>query len=348
MTDSTSQSRAFGDAVLAARMRMAPEDFFVEEVPAFEPTGDGEHLLLTIEKRGMNTGFVARELARWAGVAEHAVGFAGQKDRHAVTVQRFSVQLPGRDAPDTGLLERDGLRVLDQARHRRKLPRGALAGNRFVLVLREVAGARDAIEARLAQVAAQGVPNAFGEQRFGHGGGNVGKALAMFAQGARGARMGREQRAMLLSAARSALFNAVLDARVADGSWNRAMEGEVWMLSGSRSVFGPEPWNELLAQRLETFDIHPSGPLWGRGGLRSEGPCRALELAALDDPGSLALRDGLERAGLEQERRALRVRAEGLAWEGLDASSLRLAFALPPGSYATAVLAQLGAVVDAS
>jgi tRNA pseudouridine13 synthase len=348
MTDIARHPLAFGDAVLGARIRTAPEDFFVEELPGFEPAGEGEHLLLTVEKRGMNTGFVARELARWAGVAEHAVGFAGQKDRHAVTVQRFSVQLPGREAPDLALLERDGLRVLAQARHRRKLPRGALAGNRFVLVLREVSGARDAIEARMAQIAAQGVPNAFGEQRFGHGGGNVGKALAMFAQGARGARMGREQRAMLLSAARSALFNRVLDARVADGSWNRGMEGEVWMLAGSRSVFGPEPWNEALAQRLEGFDIHPSGPLWGRGGLRSEGDCRALELLALEDRDSLALRDGLERAGLEQERRALRVQAGGLAWEWLDASSLRLAFALPPGSYATAVLAQLGAIDDAA
>ncbi|KAF1696139.1 tRNA pseudouridine(13) synthase TruD [Pseudoxanthomonas koreensis] len=348
MTDISPESRAFGDAVLTARIRTAPEDFFVEELPAFEASGEGEHLLLTIEKRGMNTGFVARELARWAGVAEHAVGFAGQKDRHAVTVQRFSVQLPGREAPDLALLERDGLRVLVQARHRRKLSRGALAGNRFVLVLREVTGQRGAIESRLAQVAAHGVPNAFGEQRFGHGGGNVGKALAMFAKGARGARMGREQRAMLLSAARSALFNRALAARVADGSWNRGMEGEVWMLAGSRSVFGPEPWSEALAQRLEAFDIHPSGPLWGRGNLRSEGACRALELAALDDAESLALRDGLERAGLEQERRALRVQAEGLEWEWLDASALRLSFSLPPGSYATAVLAQLGAIADAS
>ena len=348
MSDPGAAPGAFGAPVLSARIRVAPEDFRVEEIDGFEASGDGEHLLLTVEKRGMNTGFVARELARWAGVPEVAVGFAGQKDRHAVTVQRFSVQLPGREAPELATLERDGLRVLAQARHRRKLSRGALSGNRFVLVLREVAGERDGIEARLAQLAARGVPNAFGEQRFGHAGGNVGKALAMFAQGPRGARMGREQRSMLLSAARSALFNQVLDARVADGSWDRGLDGEVWMLSGSRSVFGPEPWNDALAQRLAGFDIHPSGPLWGRGALRSEGDCRQLELAALDDARSLALRDGLERAGLEQERRALRVQAEGLAWEWPDPSSLRLSFSLPPGSYATAVLAQLGEVQDAA
>lgn len=339
---------AFGAPALRARIRTSQEDFRVEELDGFEASGEGEHLLLTIEKRGMNTGFVARELARWAGVPEVAVGYAGQKDRHAVTVQRFSVQLPGREAPDPALLERDGLRVLAQARHRRKLSRGALDGNRFVLVLREVNGDRAGIEARLAQVAARGVPNAFGEQRFGHGGGNVGKALAMFAQGARGARMGREQRSMLLSAARSALFNRVLEARVAAGDWDRGMDGEVWMLAGSRSVFGPEPWSEALAQRLAGFDIHPSGPLWGRGMLRSENACRELELAALDDAESMELREGLERAGLEQERRALRVLAEGLSWDWPDASSLRLSFSLPPGSYATAVLAQLGAIEDAS
>ena len=339
---------AFGAPVLSARIRAVPEDFRVEELPAFEPAGAGEHLLLTVEKRGMNTGFVAGAIARWAGVPELAVGFAGLKDRHAVTVQRFSVQLPGRDAPDLAALDQDGLRVLAQARHRRKLSRGALDGNRFTLVLRDVAGDREAIEARLLEIAARGVPNAFGEQRFGHGGGNVGKAIAMFAQGPRGKRMGREQRSLLLSAARSALFNRVLAMRVADGSWDRGLEGEVWMLAGSRSVFGPEPWSDALAGRLAAFDIHPSGPLWGRGALRSTDASQALELAALDDGPSLALRDGLERAGLEQERRALRVQASGLSWEWLDATSLQLAFSLPPGSYATAVLDPLGRIEDAA
>ncbi|WP_372015168.1 tRNA pseudouridine(13) synthase TruD [Pseudoxanthomonas sp. 10H] len=348
MSDSGAGHSAFGGPVLSARIRVQPEDFRVEEIDAFEASGDGEHLLLTVEKRGMNTSFVAGAIARWASVPEVGVGFAGLKDRHAVTVQRFSVQLPGREAPDVATLEQDGLRVLAQARHRRKLSRGALAGNRFVLVLRELQGGREAIDARLAEVAARGVPNFFGDQRFGHGGGNVGKALAMFAQGARGKRMGREQRSMLLSAARSALFNRVLAARVAGGSWDRGLEGEVWMLEGSRSVFGPEPWSGPLEQRLAAFDIHPSGPLWGRGGLRSEGACRALETGALEDHVSLALRDGLERAGLEQERRALRVRPQALAWDWLAADSLRLSFALPAGSYATAVLEQLGAVTDAA
>ena len=348
MNDPGAAHPACGGPVLSARIRVRPEDFRDEELDAFEASGEGEHLLLTVEKRGMNTGFVAGAIARWAGVPELAVGFAGLKDRHAVTVQRFSVQLPGREPPELSLLEQDGLRVLAHARHRRKLSRGALDGNRFTLVLRDVQGVRVAIEARLAQLAARGMPNAFGDQRFGHAGGNVGKALAMFAQGPRGKRMGREQRSMLLSAARSALFNRVLAARVADGSWERGLEGEVWMLDGSRSVFGPEPWSAPLAQRLADFDIHPSGPLWGRGALRSEGACRDLETGALDDEVSRALRDGLERAGLEQERRALRVRPRKLPWDWPDAGSLRVTFALPPGSYATAMLEQLGRVDDAA
>ena len=340
--------RAHGAPVLAARIRAAPEDFDVTEVSGFEASGAGEHLLLTIEKRGMNTAFVARLLAEWAGVDERAVGYAGLKDRHAVTRQRFSVQLPGREAPDVATLEHDdsttgqSLRVLEQARHSRKLPRGALAGNRFVLVLREVEGDEASIESRLQAMAARGVPNYFGSQRFGHG--NLDKARRMFG----GMRVRREERALLLSAARSELFNRVLAARVAGGSWERGLEGEAWMLDGSRSVFGPEPWSEVLAARLAAFDIHPSAPLWGRGALRSADAAQALELAALDDADSAGLRAGLEAAGLKQERRATRLRPEGLAWEWIGAGALRLEFTLPAGTYATSVLAELGPASDAA
>ena len=251
--------RAHGAPVLQARIRTVAEDFFVEELPAFAASGAGEHLLLTVEKRGMNTPFAAQRIARWAGVPVSAVGFAGMKDRHAVTRQRFSVWLPKRVAPPLEALQSDDLRVLDHVWHSRKLPRGALAGNRFVLVLRGVQGASEAIEARLRAIAAQGVPNAFGRQRFGRDGGNVAAALAMFA----GQRVRRETRTLLLSAARSALFNQVLAARVAAGSWATALEGEVFMLDGSHSVFGPEPLTPALQSRLAAFDIHPTGPLWG-------------------------------------------------------------------------------------
>ena len=344
--------RAHGDAVLTATIRQDAEDFRVDELDAFAPSGQGEHLLLTIEKRGMNTQFVARLLAQWAGVDERAVGYAGLKDRHALTTQRFSVQLPGRADPEIAALEAmaagagQGLRVLAAARHSRKLPRGALAGNRFVLTLREVEGDAAAIDARLQRIADAGVPNYFGEQRFGHGGGNTAKALAMFAAPRR--RIAREQRAMLLSSARSALFNRVLAVRVDAGSWARGLDGEVWMLAGTRSVFGPEARSAELDARAAAHDIHPTAPLWGRGALRSAGEARACELAALDDPEAAALRAGLEHAGLEQDRRATRLLPGALAWAWPDAATLTLAFALPAGCYATAVLAELGAIRNAA
>lgn len=337
-------ARAHGASVLTARIRVSAEDFFVEELPAFEASGAGEHLLLTIEKRGMNTAFAAKRIAAWAGVDESAIGQAGMKDRHAVTRQRFTVWLPKKVAPDLDALQSDDLRVLDHAWHARKLPRGALAGNRFVLVLRDVEGQRDAIDARLQAIATQGVPNYFGEQRFGRGGNNVQQAVAMFA----GRRVKREERSMLLSAARSELFNRVLAARVEARTWNSALDGEVWMLDGSRSVFGPEALTDALQARLDGFDIHPTGPLWGEGELRSGDVAREVELAAMQGDSATRLRNGLERAGLKQERRALRLRPEALAWHWLDDGALELRFDLPPGCYATTVLRELGDVVDAA
>jgi len=334
---------ALGESVLGAHIRVTPEDFFVEELSGFEASGAGEHLLLTVEKRGMNTAFAAKRIAAWAGVGEMAIGYAGLKDRHAVTRQRISVHLPKKVAPDVDALQSDDLRVLEHHWHSRKLPRGALAGNRFVLVLRDVKGDPAAIEARLQAIADHGVPNYFGEQRFGRDGDNVAQALAMF----RGRRVAREKRGLLLSAARSELFNRVLAARVRNATWNRPLDGEVWMLDGRRSVFGPEPLTSELSRRLEAFDIHPTGPLWGRGNLRSQDAAADVELTALADDLAQALRRGLEKAGLEQERRALRLRPTALTWRWLAADVLELGFDLPAGTYATSVLAELGDVTDA-
>lgn len=328
--------RAHGPAVLEGVFRARPEDFLVEELPGFEPSGAGEHLLLEVEKRGMNTVHAAKLLARWAGIGEVGVGYAGLKDRHAVTRQRFSVHLPRRVAPDLATLEADGLRVLSAHWHARKLPRGALRGNRFTLVLRDSVGEAAAVEARLQAIAARGLPNYFGEQRFGRDGDNVEAARRLFA----GQHLRREQRSILLSAARSHLFNAVLAARIDAGAWDTGLDGEVWMLDGRHSVFGPEAMTPALAARVASFDIHPTGPMWGRGEPRCQGAVRALETAVLEPFADL--RAGLEAAGLEQERRALRVRVAGLAWERPEAATWRLSFELPAGAYATGLLSELG------
>ena len=328
--------RAYGDAVLQARFKSVPEDFLVEELPSFEPTGEGEHLLLTVEKTGMNTAFAARKLAAWAGITDMGIGYAGLKDRQARTRQRFTVHFPKRVSPDLALLEAEDFHVLAHSWHNRKLSRGALEGNRFVLTLREAVGEHEAVTARLRAIAEGGLPNYFGEQRFGRAGDNVDSARRMFA----GARVKREQRSIYLSAARSVMFNEVLAARIRAGDWNTGREGEVWMLDGSQSVFGPQDPDAELRERLARQDIHPTGPMWGRGELRSIGATRELEAQAV--AGFEDLKLGLEAAGLKQERRALRVPVRELEWNWPQPDVLQLSFVLPPGAYATEVLAELG------
>ncbi|KZC17333.1 tRNA pseudouridine(13) synthase TruD [Rhodanobacter sp. FW510-R12] len=326
---------AFGEPPLTARLRASPEDFQVEEILGYDADGAGEHALLWVEKRGANTDWVARELAKFAGVPQVAVGYAGMKDRHAVTRQAFSVQLAGKPDPDWSAFPRAEVKVLAATRHSRKLKRGALRGNRFVLVLREVQGDRTAAERVLEQIAARGVPNYFGEQRFGREGGNVAQARAMFG----GRRVDRDKRSFLLSAARSQIFNGVLAARVKRGAWDSPLDGEIWSLAGSRSWFGPEPFDATLAERLARGDIHPSGPLWGQGEPPSQGEAGALEReigAANSD-----LADGLAAARMEQERRPLRLLPKDLRWHWLGDDALELSFELPAGAYATVVVREL-------
>ena len=334
------EGSAFGEPLLRAVMRSVPEDFEVDEELGFAASGEGEHLLLRVEKRSANTVWVAQQLARWAGIPERSVGYAGLKDRHAVTRQSFSLHLPNRRSPPLDSLAVEGVRVLAAEWHRRKLPRGALAGNRFRLLLRNLEGDHDAIAARLEAIARRGFPNAFGSQRFGRDGGNIARARALFG----GARAPRAERGMLLSAARSALFNAVLQQRIVDGSWEHGGSDDVWMLDGRGSHFGPEALTEELQARCAALEIHPTGPLWGRGSPATTGAVLARELAAA--AAEPVLSQGLEQAGLEQERRALRARARELAWS-FGEGTLELRFGLQRGSYATAVLEALGAVEDA-
>jgi tRNA pseudouridine13 synthase len=326
---------AYGVPPLKARLRSTPEDFVVEEILGYDADGTGEHALLWVEKRGANTDWVARELAKFAGVSQVAVGYAGMKDRHAVTRQAFSVQLAGKPDPDWSTFPHAEVKVLAATRHSRKLKRGALRGNRFVLVLREVQGDPAATEQVLTQIAARGVPNYFGEQRFGREGGNVAQARAMFA----GRRVERDKRSFLLSAARSQIFNDVLAARVEHAVWDTPLDGEIWSLAGSRSWFGPEPFNEALAERLARADIHPSGPLWGQGEPPTQGDAGALEREIGAANGDLTA--GLASARMDQERRPLRLMPKDLKWRWLDDTALELSFELPAGAYATVVVREL-------
>ncbi len=326
---------AFGGPPLVGRLRVEPEDFFVDELIGFSASGSGEHWLVHVEKRAANTAWALRRLASFAGVGERELGYAGMKDRHAVARQYFSVPAKkGADLDWSSFADPD-VRILSALRHARKIQRGALQGNRFVLILRDVVGEREAATGILAAIAARGVPNYFGEQRFGRGGANVEKARAMFS----GRRFERNERSILLSAARSEIFNAVLAARVETGSWDQALPGDVYQLHGRSAIFGPEPIDAALAARVACGEIHPTGPLWGRGAVRSTETVAELEIATAAAHPDLAA--GVEAAGMEQERRALRIRPGELTSTWIAEDVLRVEFSLPAGAYATSTLREL-------
>lgn len=323
-------------APLTGILRSKPEDFIVEEQCHIQPTGQGEHLWLHIRKTGANTDWVAGQLAQIAEIAKKDVGFAGLKDRHAVTLQWFSLHLPGKADPDFSVLP-EGVELLQSIRHDKKLKRGALTGNRFVLTLRDIQGDLAEAQAIVEQVSAQGMPNYFGEQRFGHERNNLNRALDWFQGKFRP--KSRNLKSLCLSAARSWLFNHILAQRIEQGTWNQRMAGDVFMLEGSNACFVDDA-SDGLAQRLETLDIHPTGAAWGRGQLASQAEVQTLEQAIAEQFPDFCL--GLEKNGLSQERRALRVKIQGLSLESLEDNVVRLSFDLPAGSYATVLLAQLG------
>ncbi len=323
---------AHGGPLGSGSLRRQPEDFIVREWLGFEADGEGDHWLLTIRKRGANTAWVAKQLARLANVHPRDVGFAGLKDRNAVTEQSFSV--PTRSAvPNWLIVSGDGFEVVRAQRHRRKLKRGALQGNDFEIVIRDFTGSHSEIEARLATLAARGVPNYFGPQRFGHELGNLQRAFEWFS----GERTiaDRLEKGFALSAARAYLFNSVLAQRVADGTWERLQSGDVANLDGSNSIFVPDEIDAVLIDRCERLDVHPTAPLWGRGELSTSGNARVLEQDAASRHAVFA--EGLAKAGLEQERRATRLKVHALT-HAFDDNDLTVRFRLRRGAFATAVL----------
>lgn len=318
--------RALEPPAGSARIRLEPEDFQVEEVLGFAPSGAGEHVLLRVRKRGANTQWVARELAAQGGVRVHDVGYAGLKDRHAVTTQWFSVPAR-RKAPAAWLSVRgEGYEVEEAHAHQRKLPRGALEGNRFVLRMREFVGDRERLTQRVAAIAAAGVPNYFGPQRFG-------RELANLRPG-----YPREQ-SFRLSAARSLIFNAVLAERIARGNWLQLHVGERANLDGRNSSFIVEALDAALDERLQQLDIHPTGPLWGEDGCGIAGEIAELEQEVAGRYPELL--EWLRADRVAAMRRPLRMAVRELELDWLDEHSFTLKFFLRSGSFATAVVREL-------
>ncbi|WP_137885127.1 tRNA pseudouridine(13) synthase TruD [Pseudomonas sp. 2FE] len=328
--------RAHGEAVGRAVLKATAEDFQVDEVLDIPLAGEGEHLWLWVEKRGLNTEEAARRLARAAGVPLKMISYAGLKDRQALTRQWFSLHLPGKADPDLSAAEGETLSILKVARHKRKLHRGAHAANGFTLRLTQLSGDPAALEARLQQIAAQGVPNYFGTQRFAYQGGNVVQARDFASR--KELPEQRNLRSRLLSAARSYLFNQVLAARVADGSWQHARVGDLLAFTDSRSFF-PAGEAECTDPRLAILDLHPTGPMWGTGESPTTGAAYILEQAVAEhEP---ALRDWLIAAGMAHERRILRLPIGGLTWHYPESDILQLEFVLPAGCFATVMVREL-------
>ncbi|EML7263112.1 tRNA pseudouridine(13) synthase TruD [Raoultella ornithinolytica] len=322
-----------GQGILKAN----PEDFVVVEDLGFAPDGEGEHLLVRILKTDCNTRFVADALAKFLKIHAREVSFAGQKDKHAVTEQWLCARLPGKEMPDLSKFQLEGCQVLEYARHKRKLRLGALKGNQFTLILREISD-RDDVERRLQAVAAQGVPNYFGAQRFGIGGSNLLGALRWAESGA--PLRDRNKRSFWLSAARSGLFNQQVSIRLKKPEFNQVVDGDALQLAGRGSRFVATPEERAqLQERVDNRELMITAALPGSGEWGSQREALAAEQAAVAE--ETQLQALLVREKVEAARRAMLLYPQQMSWNWWDDVTVELRFWLPAGSFATSVVREL-------
>ncbi len=313
-------------------MAFAPEDFRVDELPLYEPEGEGDHTFVRVEKRLRTTEEVARALARAAGVRPRDVGYAGRKDRVAVTTQWFSV--PGLEPSSALALELPGAHVLEAVRHRHKLRTGHLRGNRFRIVLSDADPAY--VRERVDVLARDGMPNRFGAQRFGRDGDNAERGSRLL----RGESAVRDRRSarFLVSALQSAVFNAVLAER--EPPLGRLERGDVAILHGSGGLFRVDD-PEAEQARADAFEISATGPVFGTRRIEPSGAVADRERAILArwdiDLETLRPPRGIRLRG---SRRALRIRPESVEVESATPGVV-ICFSLPAGSYATVLVEEI-------
>ncbi|NOY90275.1 MAG: tRNA pseudouridine(13) synthase TruD [Deltaproteobacteria bacterium] len=322
---------------LHATLRARPEHFRVEELPAYAPSGQGEHLFVHFEKTGLNTSDAVRAIARGLGIDNHGVGYAGMKDRRAVTTQWAS--FPKATAEAASSLELEGIRVLEAIPHEQKLRTGHLRGNRFELLLSDTSeGLAEALGPRLRELAERGFPNYFGAQRFGKNSGNLARAARWLLEGGKAPRQ-RFLRKLQVSSLQSALFNAVLSERLTDGLFEAAVEGDVMRKEETHGVFvSDDP--ALDSERVLRLEISPTGPIFGERMRWPEGDARAREERVLEGAG--ITKDTFARFGAagRGSRRVMRVRPLDASVEQTDEGT-RLCFTLSKGAYATVLLREL-------
>ncbi len=324
------------------RIRCAPSDFQVTEELGFELEGQGKHLWVFIEKTDLNTVDLSRGLARAAGIHQKEIGVSGQKDRKAVTRQWLSV-LAERDPDDCYRRVSDycsqqaGISLLDSRFHTGKLKKGSHKRNHFSLAIRDLSGDIAGLENRLNEIQAHGVPNYFGPQRFGRNGKNTTTARKWF--GGEITRLDRQARSMALSSARSWIFNQVVSERLQRPDLNLPQVGDVLMLDGTNSWFLNDSSDPEIQKRWKSFDLHITAPMWGKGSLHTQSLIHAFEESVVSSIDVLP--GGLERHGLQQQRRAVRIKPQQMHWQFQKEDVLQLQFALPKGGFATTILREL-------
>lgn len=317
------------------------EDFVVTEDLGYEPSGEGEHVFLWVEKRGTNTAYVAEQLAKQTGLPLRSVTYAGRKDKFALTRQWFGLHAPNGLQHPIESISIEGVNVLSQTRHNKKLRVGQLKGNRFELVVRELTKSDSLIE-KLEIIKHQGVPNYFGDQRFGvmradDGSIQYGGTLALAMRMAEGEVIrNRNKRNMAISALRSAIFNAFVSARLAQGTFDKVCPGDACILTGSRSFFIEQ--GDTLAEsqrRYEENVLSPSAPLLGAGSRATHSDIGTFEsqLETLYAP----YLQCLQLAGVKTLRRKVKLMPQALEWQVAN-DRLTIQFSLESGCFATSVL----------
>ncbi len=338
-------------------IKATPEDFVVEEIPAYAPSGDGEHVYVRFTKRGLTTDVAVRAIAAAIGASSRDAGIAGMKDKDAVTTQTVSFLTPRGQAPEALAASArdvhvDGIVVHEATRHVNKLKPGHLLGNRFDLVVRGIAHDEiPRVVAELERIGREGLPNAYGTQRFGRGGDNAARARAWLTGAAQTPRDPRMRR-LLWSSLQSAIFNGVLDRRVSDGTWATALEGDLLKRRTSGGLFLCADVQEDRARALEG-EVSPTGPMIGVKMRWPEGAPAELERAVMREQLGESFDLAATKKLGEGTRRVLRLWVEGMRVETAvtqiereDVASLRVYFVLPKGAYATTVLGAAIAVTD--
>lgn len=323
-----------GEPTQSGRLKAEFSDFIVRENLGYALSGEGEFVAVKIRKTNANTLFVGEKLAEFAEISAKNMGYAGLKDRHAVTEQWFCLHLPGKETPDFSQFQLDGVEVLEVTRHNRKIRTGSLDGNEFEILLRDVVET-DELNQRLAALQAVGFPNYFTEQRFGRDGHNLTEALR-WANGEIKVK-DRKKRSFYLSAARSEVFNLIVSDRIQHGLTEQALENDAMQLAGSNSWFTAKA-DELdeLNKRLKSGDILLTAALIGEESLSQT--CNERERNIIEQHQSLL--NLMKQERMNSARRAMLVKPQNLHWQ-FEAEGLRLRFYLTAGSYATGLVREL-------